>query len=508
MEKKFAIYLDALPNEYEVHLDDESENGSMAKRSAENAALSEAYAKGTVNGTPVASGEAGYHDNSKYYRDQAHEWAKGSTDSAAMWAVGNVNETPSSTNNAKYYASKANDAADFAEASSGLSAFATEALSGYIVATKLGADNVPMKSYVAEIVPYQSGSGNPTPDNQRPFVGATQMNVYRYGKNMIPFGTETATKHGAAVVDGSNLRVTNTENDTYSGVNYYQSYYYTVPLAGRVLTLSCDIVVNSGVASFGLRYREGASAYNFVTGASRTKITTSGHYSITFTTSSDRCYLSFLCTDTVSEAGDVEYNNLQLEAGAAETAAENGVASLSIVIPFGDAGTVYGGYLDVLNGILTVTRKRFAVSVSGSTTPPTVLGTYTRFWAYVGPGYVTGQRGMLCDVMEYDATGYNEDRLGFIAFPSNSPTSCVFKMPKSLVGETKQTIDDYLALHPIECVAELSTPLTYQLTTREIRSLLGTNTFLSDTGGVEVEVRCDPTLYIDSKIAALAASIA
>lgn len=54
---------------------DETQPGSTnnTKYYAENAEnfanLAEAFAKGTINGDPVESGETGYHDNAKYYRD-------------------------------------------------------------------------------------------------------------------------------------------------------------------------------------------------------------------------------------------------------------------------------------------------------------------------------------------------------------------------------------------------------------------------------------------------------
>ena len=136
MEKKFAIYLDALPNEYEVHLDDESSNGTMDQQAAQSAALAEAYAKGTVAGEPVTEdteiggiAHPGYQDNSKYYK----ELAEASKDAAAlsagsatqaktdaqaakaaaqaaetnahMWADGSTSseDQPSATNNASVY---------------------------------------------------------------------------------------------------------------------------------------------------------------------------------------------------------------------------------------------------------------------------------------------------------------------------------------------------------------------------------------------------------------------
>ena len=47
-----------------------------------------------------------------------------------------------------------------------------------------------------------------------------------------------------------------------------------------------------------------------------------------------------------------------------------------------------------------------------------------------------------------------------------------------------------------EFVAKLATPVTYQLTAQEIKTLLGTNNIWANTGDTEVEYRADVTLYI------------
>lgn len=94
----------------------------------------EAYAKGTRNGVPVTSDQAGYNDNSKYYKNLAktHETnaatsAASAIDSASSastnalksegYAIGTQNGTAVSggtyyQNNSKYYSELSSDAAD------------------------------------------------------------------------------------------------------------------------------------------------------------------------------------------------------------------------------------------------------------------------------------------------------------------------------------------------------------------------------------------------------------
>lgn len=72
---------------------------------------SERWARGKIGGVDVAEGEPGYHDNSKYYSEQAGDSADEAEDSAALaknWAIYNLTPAtgvePGPRNNALYYA--------------------------------------------------------------------------------------------------------------------------------------------------------------------------------------------------------------------------------------------------------------------------------------------------------------------------------------------------------------------------------------------------------------------
>lgn len=94
---------------------------------------SEAYAVGTRGGVPVTSGDATYHNNSKYYANSASESASTavasdiaaaqSKEDAEAWAVGERDSTPVTSgdatyhNNSKYYAGEAADSASNASSS-------------------------------------------------------------------------------------------------------------------------------------------------------------------------------------------------------------------------------------------------------------------------------------------------------------------------------------------------------------------------------------------------------
>lgn len=111
-----------------------------------------------------------------------------------------------------------------------------------------------------------------------------------------------------------------------------------------------------------------------------------------------------------------------------------------------EAGTVYGGTLDLVNGTLTVDRAQIA-SYNGETLPGE--------WISDRDVYAAG----------------------------TTPTTGA------------------------QVVYELATLITYTLTPQEIRTLLGTNNIWADTGDVTVGYKADTKLYIDKKFAELQALI-
>lgn len=113
--------------------------------------------------------------------------------------------------------------------------------------------------------------------------------------------------------------------------------------------------------------------------------------------------------------------------------AVNGDEYRDITIQLGQ--TVYGGNLDVTNGVLTVTDVNIA-SYNGETLPSTWISSM--------------------DVYSSGAT----------------PTAGA------------------------QVVYKLATPITYQLTPQEVDTLLGTNNVWCDTGDTEVTYRADTKLYI------------
>lgn len=63
--------------------------------------------------------------------------------------------------------------------------------SGSIAHFSDGADDVPLKSLTAQILPIQSGTGDPSPSNPRPIIGTSAVNLTRTGANLFNWQTRT-----------------------------------------------------------------------------------------------------------------------------------------------------------------------------------------------------------------------------------------------------------------------------------------------------------------------------
>ena len=64
------------------------------------------------------------------------------------------------------------------------------------------------------------------------------------------------------------------------------------------------------------------------------------------------------------------------------------------------------------------------------------------------------------------------------------------------------------AFSDMEIVYTLATPVTYQLTAPQVRTLLGLNNIWADTGDIAVEYHADPTIFVEQKTRAIKQSIA
>jgi hypothetical protein len=249
----------------------------------------------------------------------------------------------------------------------------------------------------------------------RPISGWTAVNVTRTGKNLLP---------------NVKYQTTNT-NVRLGNINEYSLY-----LPKGTYTLSVEYLNGNHSGAF-YRFQSDTANRNIWISSGTA---TSG----TFTIDKDEPFTLWLYQSGGFSADDV--GNFWIELGSTATAYEPYVGTTYPVTLPTEAGTIYGGTLDVVKGTLTVTSGYIA-SYNGETLPST--------WISDRDVYAEGV----------------------------TPT----------IGA--------------EVVYELATPTTYTLTPTEIRTLLGHNTLWADAGAVDVQYPADTKLYIDGKIAELQALI-
>lgn len=263
-----------------------------------------------------------------------------------------------------------------------------------------------------EVEPVQEGSGDPSPDNVRPITGCTGAEVYRTGKNLLDT-SGWIVKSGA-----TNIYLTLPPNTEY--------------------TMSAD-VPNGSVAGGGLLYvmnSTGTPSYNV-------NAVYSGK-SITVETNNDGVVrVVFYGRDFITDWSDWQ---IQLELGSTATAYEPYQGdTFDITFP-SEAGTVYGGMVDLTRGKLVVDRGYIA-SYDGETLP--------------------GEWISSMDVYT----------------PGGTPTTGA------------------------QVVYTLASAVEHNLTPQEIEMLKGVNTLWANTGDISVQYRQDIYTALNNKINALKALV-
>lgn len=333
--------------------------------------------------------------------------------------------------------------------------------------TNVAAD---MPSVLCEFAPVQPGSGDPAPDNVRPISGWTGLTVTRAGKNCLDPSTVTAGYMNASgVIQPQNA--TRLE---------YTSDFIEIPPGVTYVTAGCDGLLSGeqGWVGYCLYDASGTFIQRFAT-------TFSGwSYVLKI---SDHPQAKYLKVSARTWGHGVQGLCCIFEQNAAYAPYEG---KTSVTVSWqSDAGTVYGGTLDMATGVLTV--DRVAAVFDGSEDE-----TWSHFSIASG---------------ELFRTSITERKTGVISTLTNQ-CKCVCSAYKEATnqgpgrvngtfsGDVKNVdfVNDsytatdawrtYLGSNNVTFVYQLATPVTYQLTPAQIQSIIGTNNVWHNAnGGITVE---------------------
>ena len=199
---------------------------------------------------------------------------------------------------------------------------------------------------------------------------------------------------------------------------------------------------------------------------------------------------SFMRTTTLVDYAD----DFQLEFGSTATAYEPYQGETYDITFPSQAGTVYGGTLDVTSGVLVVDRAMLMLNTANMNNSEQAPG-----WGNAGIRAIIG-------------SGVNEELTGQLLnigtkYSANTVNSNdILYLRPATYGKT-QSEWQALAMD-IQVCARLATPVTYQIAPQEIATLLGANNIWADTGAVKkLDYRADLGKYISSKITEASANI-
>ena len=338
-------------------------------------------------------------------------------------------------------------------------------------------------SCYVNVTAVQAGSGTPAPDNVRAISGWSECNLVKTGKNLLnPKGNFPLT-------------------DTLSSAYYYQIQpnvagtgkigFFHLEL-GKTYTFSCNITTDV----FPFSVSVGAGNGNYLTDvASSNTYSASGRVSVTFTVTADKLVNGDIFCFRAPRYGSATnanftISNIMLE--LADTASTFEPFGTTHNIPFNT--TVYGGVLDVLSGVLTVTEKYFTFSSA------LLYGNYgddNKPLYYVAiPDYSTdkiknmpimGFEGVLLSNIASKISVGAENSMQNNEIRTNNATAPARFYFRADSFADLTALNTFLSSTPLQVVASLQEPTVIQLTPTEVKTILGQNNIFADCGDIDLK---------------------
>ena len=354
-----------------------------------------------------------------------------------------------------------------------------------------GADDLVMHHVIAEINPVQDlSNGDPSPDNICPISGHTEVNVTRVGKNLFDDSIKSVANGGFVFFNSTSSRRATTA---------------TLP---------------AGTYTFSVTYSTAFSS-------------TKAHLNIYDTATDQRLavkYNATQCTFTLSATTNIcayaQNANLtandvltgQIEVGSTATTYEPYITPATASLSWQtEAGTVYGGTIDVATGLLTVNAmlEVFDELPSGNdgiqsqidyclpTTSIGTVGDYTRISFGIRGDIQRSDYNLVSSSYSFKMCNMLKHYFSYADESSHwyRNTTLYAYFTSSLVGTTITSVINYLKsikdTNPLSFWVPLAHPQTYQLTGQQLATFLGTNNVWADTGNVSVTYPADTKMFIE-----------
>ena len=312
-----------------------------------------------------------------------------------------------------------------------------------------------VQSLTAEINAVQSGSGDPSPTNIRPISGYSSVNVVDCGKNLLNgvVWTRGYFINASGVITSATANMYSSPIPVIAG-EYTYNYTRTTSTSITTRIHACD--------KHGNWIRQIAS---FVSN-------TVDDYNNTITVPSDVEWVIISTGNNTSHL-DLNYFCLTDNIPVESYSEGSGVHTISL------GSTIYGGTLDVTNGVLTVDKGYVDL---GSLTWSKVDVTYPYFRVRpTGLTYDADQTIYMCSNYSQAQIGTNNSEQGF--FVSSEPYLRIrdSRFYDSDATAFKTAMSGVQFVYPV-------TPTTVTLTPTQVQTVLGHNNIWADSGTVEVVI--------------------
>lgn len=205
--------------------------------------------------------------------------------------------------------------------------------------------------------------------------------------------------------------------------------------------------------------------------------TETGENSVSFDTdyTEDLVKLDVGLTATQSGTGDPAPDNVRPISGYSNMGLT--VNGQNVVIALGQ--TVYGGVLDVVNGILTITKNYISISqVQNKSENASGYFWYGSTSYYTIPAILALNSGVMCNRLIPTLNLNTGTQEGYYTFFENG----IIRW-KEQGALTVNDYNTYLTSNPLTIAYNLKTPITVSLTPEQITTIKGLNTISTDTNG-------------------------
>lgn len=331
---------------------------------------------------------------------------------------------------------------------------------------------------IIELVPVQSGSGDPSPDNVRPISGHTQVVVGDDGKNWLKNTASSTSIRGIDYTVNADGTVdadgTSTQN---GGIVVFNG---SLPNGNYILNGS----ENGSASTYTIRYNiNGGTNINVYSGDSEIiALTDTDVLNVEIRVYQNVALSHVLFKPMIRLASDtdptfVPYNGYQ------------------VTVNLG--GTYYSGTLDVVSGGLMVDKAKIIIDENSAiynwNSPQSPwcgfvhrISDQATGRKLVKTNYTTSIDG---NYSSWNAYSVNQDI--YVCMNENI-----------IGGRTIADMTAYLATHPLEVVYELATPQTIQLSPTMVKALVGENHLSAPLEGQTIdEVKYKQMFTFDDVIA-------